>query len=172
DPFGLIRNTGIRSGVREHVGALSGIVSYWRDKAAPLSKEHVVRRYVATYTRAMKFPGRIVFTGPILYDEVGQIITISTAIFEGQAGSMHNPKEDQVFAVIAMDVPVGFLARLLRTTLSICKESRRCVLFDDLGYLVTRGTETGIRKKDSRATTRSPGADAVEKFHMSHLEPQ
>uniref|UniRef100_F1KQN7 VWFA and cache domain-containing protein 1 n=1 Tax=Ascaris suum TaxID=6253 RepID=F1KQN7_ASCSU len=196
DPFGLIRNTGIRSGVREHVGALSGIVSYWRDKAAPLSKEHVVRRYVATsrgvmitypatvirdnydpdlhpwYTRAMKFPGRIVFTGPILYDEVGQIITISTAIFEGQAGSMHNSKEDQVFAVIAMDVPVGFLARLLRSTLSICKESRRCVLFDDLGYLVTRGTETGIRKKDSRAATRSPSADAVEKFHMSHLEPQ
>ncbi|VDM42025.1 unnamed protein product [Toxocara canis] len=196
DPFGLIRNTGIRSGVREHVGALSAIIPYWRDKAAPTSKEYVIRRYVATsrgvmitypatvirdnydpdlhpwYTRAIKFPGRIVLTGPILDDEVGQVITISTAVFEGQAGSMHNSKEDQVFAVVAMDVPIGFLARLLRGTLPVCKESRRCVLFDDLGYVVTRGTEAGVRAKDARAVTRSASADAVEKFHMSHLEPQ
>ncbi|VDK49059.1 unnamed protein product, partial [Gongylonema pulchrum] len=111
DPFGLIRNTGIRPGVREHVRALSAIIPHWRDKVAAATasatSEYVIRRYIATsrgvmitypatvirdnyepdlqpwYTRAVEFPGRIVLTGPFLEDNVGQVVTISTAIFEG-----------------------------------------------------------------------------------------
>lgn len=37
------------------------------------------------FVRATKFPGKIVFTGPFLEDQVGQIVTLSTAIFEGKS---------------------------------------------------------------------------------------
>lgn len=61
DPFGLIRNTGIRSGVREHVGALSGIIPHWRDKAASSSYEFVLRRYIATSRGVMvTYPATVV----------------------------------------------------------------------------------------------------------------
>ncbi|VDO41074.1 unnamed protein product [Onchocerca flexuosa] len=207
DPFGLIRNTGIRLSVREHVGALSGIIPYWRDKAASDSYEFVLRRYIATsrgvmitypatvirdnyepdlqlwYMRANEFPGRIVVTGPFLEDNVGQVVTISTAVFEGkfmieflifrncQAGSMHNSK-NQIFAVVAMDVTVGFFAKLLRTSINVCKESRRCVLFDDLGNVISRGIETSFSNKKTRSYGRNVLWNAVERFHISYLEPQ
>ncbi|MFH4979498.1 hypothetical protein AB6A40_006207 [Gnathostoma spinigerum] len=201
DPFGLIRNTGIRPGVREHVGALSAIIPYWRERAAPRSHDYVIRRYIATsrgvmltypavvvrdnydpnveawYTRALKYPGRLVLTGPVLDSDLGQVFTLSTAIFEGQAGSMHNPKEDQIFAVIAMDLPAPFLAKIIRGTLPICKESRRCVLFDDLGYVLSRGMPFGFDNKSSPSffSSRSQplfADDTVERFHLNHLEPQ
>ncbi|CAG9532415.1 unnamed protein product [Cercopithifilaria johnstoni] len=195
DPFGLIRNTGIRLSVREHVSALSGIIPYWRDKAASDSHEFVLRRYIATsrgvmvtypatvirdsyepdlqlwYVRASEFPGRIVVTGPFLEDSVGQVVTISTAVFEGQAGSMHNSK-DQVFAVVAMDVTAGFFSKLLRSAISVCKESRRCVLFDDMGNVISRGIETSVSNKGTRSYGRSVSWNAVERFHISYLEPQ
>ncbi|VDK74988.1 unnamed protein product [Onchocerca ochengi] len=153
DPFGLIRNAGIRLSVREHVGALSGIIPYWRDKAASDSYEFVLRRYIATsrgvmitypatvirdnyepdvqlwYTRANEFPGRIVVTGPFLEDNIGQVVTISTA-------------------------------------------SRRCVLFDDLGNVISRGIETSFSNKKTRSYGRSVLWNAVERFHISYLEPQ
>ncbi|VIO93667.1 Uncharacterized protein BM_BM10386 [Brugia malayi] len=195
DPFGLIRNTGIRLSVREHVGALSGIIPHWRDKTASDSHEFVLRRYIATsrgvmitypatvirdnyepdlqlwYVRANEFPGRIVVTGPFLEDNVGQVVTISTAVFEGQAGSMHNSK-DQVFAVVAMDVTVGFFSKLLRSAINVCRESRRCVLFDDLGNVISRGIETSVSSKKTRSYGRSVSWNAVERFHISYLEPQ
>uniref|UniRef100_A0A1I7W3V1 VWFA domain-containing protein n=1 Tax=Loa loa TaxID=7209 RepID=A0A1I7W3V1_LOALO len=195
DPFGLIRNTGMRLSVREHVGALSGIIPYWRDKTASDSHEFILRRYIATsrgvmitypatvirdnyepdlqlwYVRANEFPGRIVVTGPFLEDNVGQVVTISTAVFEGQAGSMHNSK-DQVFAVVAMDVTVGFFSKLLRNTINVCKESRRCVLFDDLGNVISRGIETNVSSKKTKSYGRSISWNAVERFHISYLEPQ
>ncbi|VDK83242.1 unnamed protein product [Litomosoides sigmodontis] len=195
DPFGLIRNTGIRLSVREHVGALSGIIPYWRDKVSSDSHHFVLRRYIATsrgvmitypatvirdnyepdsqlwYVRANEFPGRIIVTGPFLEDNVGQVVTISTAVFEGHAGSMHNSK-DQVFAVVAMDVTVGFFSKLLRSAISICKKSRRCVLFDDLGNVISRGIETTACNKKTRSYGRSVSWSAVERFHISYLEPQ
>ncbi|MCP9259045.1 VWFA and cache domain-containing protein 1 [Dirofilaria immitis] len=195
DPLGLIRNAGIRLSVREHVSALSGIIPYWRDKAAGDSHEFILRRYIATsrgvmitypatvirdnyepdlelwYVRANEFPGKIVVTGPFLEDNVGQVVTISTAVFEGQAGSMHNSK-NQIFAVIAMDVTVGFFAKLLRSAINICKESRRCILFDDLGNVISRGIETSVSSKKTRSYGRSVSWNAVERFHISYLEPQ
>ncbi|KAL3993882.1 hypothetical protein ACH3XW_19435 [Acanthocheilonema viteae] len=195
DPFGLIRNTGIRLSVREHVNALSAIIPYWRDKTTSDSHEFVLRRYIATtrgvmitypatvirdnyepdlqpwYVRANEFLGRIVVTGPFLEDNVGQVVTISTAVFEGQAGTMHN-SNDQVFAVVAMDVTTGFFSKLLRSTINVCKESRRCVLFDDLGNVISRGIETIVSSKKTRSYGRSVSWNAVERFHISYLEPQ
>ncbi|VDM98661.1 unnamed protein product [Thelazia callipaeda] len=195
DPFGLVRNTGIRPGVREHVGALSKIISYWRDKIASKSHEFVLRRYIATsrgvmvtypafvvrdnyepdlqpwYVRAKEFPGKIVMTGPFLEDSVGQIVTISTAIFEREAGDVHSSR-DQIFAVVAMDVTVEFFAKLLLSTINSCKESRRCILFTDLGNVISQGIEIRFLGKKTRSFGTTVSWNAIERFHISHLEPQ
>lgn len=47
--------------VREHVGALSGIIPYWRDKAASNSHEFVLRRYIATSRGVMiTYPATVI----------------------------------------------------------------------------------------------------------------
>uniref|UniRef100_A0A0N5AVC3 VWFA domain-containing protein n=1 Tax=Syphacia muris TaxID=451379 RepID=A0A0N5AVC3_9BILA len=195
DRVDLSFNIGIRRGVREHVFALWKIIKYWKIVVLKF-KNQVIRHYIATplgimltypatvirqeyrpttqswYTRALKYPGRIVFTGPKLDSKLGLIVTVSTAIFEGRAKRMHNSETDQVFAVIAMDVPVGFLLRVLRDNVPACKQQRRCILFDDVGYVLARGIETGFPVKELNLSGRSSLADAVEKFHVSHLEPQ
>uniref|UniRef100_A0A2K6VIU5 VWFA domain-containing protein n=1 Tax=Onchocerca volvulus TaxID=6282 RepID=A0A2K6VIU5_ONCVO len=173
DPFGLIRNAGIRLSVREHVGALSGIIPYWRDKAASDSYEFVLRRYIATSRGVMiTYPATVIRDN---YEPDVQLwlvfITFRIPVQFCQAGSMHNSK-DQIFAVVAMDVTVGFFAKLLRTSINICKESRRCVLFDDLGNVISRGIETSFSNKKTRSYGRSVLWNAVERFHISYLEPQ
>lgn len=51
---------------------------------------------------------------------------------------MHHPTEDRVVAVMAVDVPLTFLYKLIDDTLmNFCREQRMyCFLFDDRGYVV------------------------------------
>lgn len=51
-------------------------------------------------------------------------------------------------------------------------QSRRCVLFDDLGNVFARGAETSLPSKKIRPSGRSTLWNAVERFHISYLEPQ
>lgn len=61
DGAGLIRNTGIRPGVREDVGALASIVDEWQQRfASSPYQKHILRRFVATNRGVMvTFPATV-----------------------------------------------------------------------------------------------------------------
>lgn len=106
----LIANPGLKVGVRGDVHAVIRIIPTWKSRleSSDLSK-FIVRKYVATpngvfvvypgalfdkafdhtrrewYSRAMKNPGKVVFTAPYLdVGGAGYIVTISHTIFEGK----------------------------------------------------------------------------------------
>lgn len=65
----------------------------------------------------------------------GNLVTISHTVYEGKA-AMHQPG-DAVVAVMAVDVPLTFIYKLLYDSLSICRESSiDCFLFNEYGYVV------------------------------------
>ncbi len=65
DSAGLIRNTGVRLGVREHVGILASIINEWRRLFINSSyRKHIIRRFVATNRGVM-----VVFPATVVNDE-------------------------------------------------------------------------------------------------------
>lgn len=73
-------------------------------------------------------------TGPYQDGSAGDIVTISHTLYEGEGAAMHLP-DDQVFAVMGMDVSVDFLYKILNDSVSVCRQVS-CVQYVSLWVLV------------------------------------
>lgn len=87
------------------------------------------------YGKALEYPDKIILTPPYL-DATGSgyVITLSqiAGYFMGQRNS------DHAYAVVSMDVTMGYIMRLLLEMFPFCNEATvKCFLMDDKGYLVT-----------------------------------
>lgn len=92
----------------------------------------------AWYVKSHEYPGKIILTPPYLdAGGAGYVVTLSHTIYEGRSASLHS-NEDPVFATMSMDLPMSYIARLLREMFPFCKESTiKCFLMDDKGLLVS-----------------------------------
>ncbi|KAE8746531.1 hypothetical protein FOCC_FOCC006765 [Frankliniella occidentalis] len=185
DQSRVLANPGLKPGVRDDVGAVSGVVQHWKQQQLRGKlRKYTVRRYVATpsgvlvsypsspiedsfdptrrhwYTRAMEFPGRVVLTAPYLdVGGAGYIVTLSHTIFEGRPAALHS-SNDAVVAVIGVDFTMGYLYKLLLDTMPFCEERNiKCFLMDDKGYLIAHPS-----------LTETSGRQPLEQQHITHKE--
>ncbi|KFD55148.1 hypothetical protein M513_04066, partial [Trichuris suis] len=162
DTTRLITNPGLKVNIRREIGALRKISTEWKRLATEGEFQScVLRRYLATpsgvmltfpamlthqqydpvqrdwFQRAVQHPSKVVITGPNIDPSgFGHVVSLSHTIYEGKAAAMHHVN-DLVVAVLAIDVPVTFLYKMLYKHVTICREQDiNCFLFDDRGYIV------------------------------------
>lgn len=163
DNTGLLVNPGLLPRIRNDVNVLYSVMEHLKKRHLQNDefKNYIIRRYAATisgvlqiypgcllpadfepstrpwFLKAMQHPGKIVITEPYLDSGgAGYIITIAHTIFEGKANALHNPARDSAVAIIALDVPYGFLYKLILDT-PLCQENNiKCILFENEGYLI------------------------------------
>lgn len=108
------------------------------------------------YGKALEHPDKVIMTPPYL-DATGSgyVVTLSqiaSYFIEDQRNS------DHAFAVVSMDVTMGYVMRLLLEMFPFCNETTvRCFLMDDKGYLVTHP-----------ALLEASGK--IEQQHLTHKE--
>uniref|UniRef100_A0A5S6Q9P4 VWFA domain-containing protein n=1 Tax=Trichuris muris TaxID=70415 RepID=A0A5S6Q9P4_TRIMR len=162
DTTRLITNPGLKVNIRREIGALRKISTEWKRLATEGEFQScVLRRYLATpsgvmltfpavlmhqqydpvqrewFQRAVQHPSKVVITGPVIDPSgFGHVVSLSHTVYEGKAAAMHHVN-DLVVAVLAIDVPVTFLYKMLYKHVTICREQDiNCFLFDDRGYIV------------------------------------
>lgn len=88
----------------------------------------------AWYMKAIELPGRIVITPPYLdAGGSGFVVTLSQVVHEGRSVGLHS-NTDPAIAVMAMDITLGYLARMLNNLFPLCTETNiKCFLMDDKG---------------------------------------
>lgn len=105
----------------------------------------------------------------------GNIVTISHTVYEGKA-AMHQPG-DAVVAVMAVDVPVTFVYKLLYDSLSICRETNiDCFLFNEYGYVVANKNSFTVDEQLLTQSQQQNGQNQVyqqpqaptEVMHIAH----
>jgi hypothetical protein len=79
------------------------------------------------YKKAVKYPGRIIITGPYIDASVGEIVTISHAMYLSG---------DKLFAVMGMDVTIDFIYKILRDALPTCKQVSIYPEYPEYSYLI------------------------------------
>ncbi|XP_045532868.1 VWFA and cache domain-containing protein 1 [Pieris brassicae] len=173
---GLLSNPGLKSEIQHDVGFLNSILSFYKRQHlhGSLSK-YVVRRYAVTdsgvlvmfpgtvleydyepvrrpwYTHAIENPGKIILTSPNLdVGGAGYIVTISFSIKSPSYPAM----------VVAMDVTMGFLYKLLIDSSPLCSMSyNKCFMMNNRGYLVSH---PGLMDPN--------GSGPIEQQHITHKE--
>ena len=113
----------------------------------------------AWYGKALEHSGKIILTTPYLDAAgAGYIVTLSHTIYEGRSASLH-ANSDPIYGVMSMDLPISYLARLLRDMFPFCNESTiKCFLMDDKGWLV------------SHRALLEPGSKLDQAQHLTHKE--
>lgn len=108
------------------------------------------------YGKALEHPDKVVLTPPYLdAGGSGYVITLSQVIKISMA---KNKSADYVLAVLAMDVSMGYIAKLLAHMFSFCTDATvKCFLMDDKGYLVSHPTLLEATGK-------------IEQQHLTHKE--
>eukprot|EP00096_Caligus_rogercresseyi_P012429 TRINITY_DN5207_c0_g1_i1.p1 TRINITY_DN5207_c0_g1~~TRINITY_DN5207_c0_g1_i1.p1 ORF type:complete len:1039 (+),score=214.54 TRINITY_DN5207_c0_g1_i1:81-3197(+) len=173
-------NPGIRVRIKEEVLLLSQITPFWKAKAFDSGlNNYIVRRYVATlsgilyvypgirfshldmdpkkqewFLRASKFPGRVILSPPRLDPTgAGYIVTLSRTLYHTQTRVPST--------VLAMDMTLGYIYKVLINTLPTCKASHtnRCFIFDHEGYVI-------VHPKVLK------GLNIGKKYHLTQIEPQ
>lgn len=176
-------NPGFQTGVKDDLLLVFQMTSIWRNMSYDSGlNNYIVRRFAATksglfyaypgspvqtgfqaqkqewYLDAVKFPGRVVVSGPQLDPGgAGYIVTLSQAI------AAADDNGGNVLAVIGMDITLGYVYKMLLNTMPDCASAAgnvRCFLFDDEGFLVAHPTILDPRQKHK-----------VEGQHLTHLEP-
>ncbi|XP_046837698.1 VWFA and cache domain-containing protein 1 [Vespa crabro] len=182
DLTGLLANPGLHHSVRPDVVTLSKALEHFKERHIESSiNEFVIRRYIIGttsgalevfpgiiidsgldpkrriwYGKALKYPGKIVFTGPYLdAGGSGYVVTLSHSIQHSKYGQNN---DNAVMAVMSMDVTMGYISRLLIEMFPFCKDSTiKCFLMDDMGYLVSHPSLLQPMSK-------------VEQQHLTHKE--
>ncbi|KAF7414483.1 hypothetical protein HZH68_002972 [Vespula germanica] len=182
DLTGLLANPGLHHSVRPDVVTLSKALEHFKKKhIESLINEFVIRRYIIAttsgalevfpgiiidssldpkrriwYGKALKYPGKVVFTGPYLdAGGSGYVVTLSHSIQHSIYGQNN---DNTVIAVMSMDVTMGYISRLLIKMFPFCKDSTvKCFLMDDMGYLVSHPSLLQPMSK-------------VEQQHLTHKE--
>lgn len=108
------------------------------------------------YGKALEHPDKVVLSPPYLdAGGSGYVITLSQVV---KVATVRNESADYVIAVLAMDVSMGYIARLLSDMFPFCDDATvKCFLMDDKGYLVSHPTLLEASGK-------------VEQQHLTHKE--
>ncbi|CAI4232937.1 unnamed protein product [Auanema sp. JU1783] len=106
------------------------------------------------FQEAMKNEGKLVATGPYLKAHLGEVIVLSMTVSFA--------KNESVFGVLGLEIPTAYFRLLLAESLSLCSQSRRCVIFTASGSIIYAGEESEKARISS---------DVLERFHISHQEP-
>lgn len=179
DSTRLLSNPGLKSDIRNDVGILNPMLSYFkRQHIYGAYNKYIVRRYAASehgvlvmfpgsimesdfepnrkpwFMRALHNPGKLVLTPPHLdAGGAGYIITVSQAT----TGTSRSPKPS---IVLSMDMSMGYLYKMLLDSLPPCVEHNiKCFIMDDRGYLLSHpGLVDPAR------------SGPVERQHVTHKE--
>lgn len=184
-----VPNPGLKENIIEDVKILNFMNDFWKYTFENSdTAKYIVRKYIATvsgaflmypgsllensfypksrswYSRAIEDPERMIFIPPYIdIGGSGYIITISQAIYkknltDGAIGG----GSDYVWAVMAIDLTVGYFYKIIDEMVPICKQNRAsCFLIDDYGYLIVH------------SSLSKPGLmSLVERQHITHKEPQ
>ncbi|KAK2588046.1 hypothetical protein KPH14_004115 [Odynerus spinipes] len=182
DLTGLLANPGLHHFVRPDVVTLSKALEHFKKRHIESTiNKFIIRRYIVAvtsgalevfpgiiidsgldpkrrtwYRKALKHPGRIVFTPPYLdAGGSGYVVTLSHSIQYSAHGKNNG---NAVIAVMSMDVTMGYIYRLLLDMFPFCKDSAvKCLLMDDMGYLVSHPSLLQPMSK-------------VEQQHLTHKE--
>lgn len=173
---GLLSNPGLKDEIQQDVGFLNSILSFYkRQHLHGTYSKYIVRRYAVTesgvlvmfpgtvleydyepvrrpwYTGALENPGKIILTPPNLdVGGAGYIVTISYAVKSPFYPTM----------VVAMDVTMGFLYKLLIDSMPLCAMSYvKCFIMNNRGYLVSH---PGLMDPNS--------SGPIEQQHITHKE--
>ncbi|XP_059049565.1 VWFA and cache domain-containing protein CG16868 [Achroia grisella] len=174
--YGLLSNPGLKNEIQQDVGFLNPILSFYkRQHLHGAYSKYIVRRYAVTdsgvlvmfpgtvleydyepvkrpwYTYAVEYPGKIILTPPNLdVGGAGYIVSISYAV--------NSPM--QPTKVVAMDVTMGFLYKLLIDSFPLCALSYvKCFIMNNRGYLVSH---PGLMDPNS--------SGPIEQQHITHKE--
>ena len=180
DPTRLIANPGLKTGIRDEVGAVAGLVDRWKQQAhgSPLNNYIVRRRVVTPRGVQLAYPGagaregsdpsfssmyRTASTWPHLVSlspphldpgGAGYIITMASVV---------TTNNDTPVAVIQADFTQGYFHKIVNDSLygDLCYlENITCFLMDHRGYLLTHPRLT---YRDTKLTGLN--------VHLTHLEP-
>ncbi|CAB4061739.1 unnamed protein product [Lepeophtheirus salmonis] len=175
-------NPGLRNGIKQEVLLLTQVTPFWKAKTFDSGlNNYIVRRYVATlsgilyvypgirfsnidmdprmqewFLKASKFPDKVILSSPSLDPGgAGFIVTLSRAI--------SHPRYHEASTIVAMDLTLGYVYKMLINTFPICKETSyiRCFIFDHEGYVIAHPKLIKVHTKDNK-----------KKYHITHLEPQ
>lgn len=180
DSSRFLSNPGLRSDIRNDVGLLYPMLSYFKQQHIHGSyNKYIVRRYTSTdhgvlvmfpgsilesdyepnrkswFSKALLNPGKIILTPPYLdVGGAGYIVTISYA--------PRDPSTDsKPVLVVSMDITMGFLYKMLADSLLMCATSHiKCFIMDEQGYLLSHPSLFDRK-----------GTGPIEQQHITHKEP-
>ncbi|KAI5643387.1 cache domain-containing protein [Phthorimaea operculella] len=172
----VMDSTGLKNEIQQDVGFLNSILSFYkRQHLHGAYSKYIVRRYAVTesgvlvmfpgtvleydyepvrrpwYTYALENPGKIILTPPNLdVGGAGYVVSISYAVKSPFYPTM----------VVAMDVTMGFLYKLLIDSMPLCAMPyAKCFIMNNRGYLVSH---PGLMDPNS--------SGPIEQQHITHKE--
>lgn len=179
-----VENPGLRRGVKEDVQLMATMTSLWKEllETSETSK-YIVRKYLTTtsgafmvypgslldqsyepknrpwYSKAVANSGKLIFMPPYVdVGGAGYIVTLSQAI---QTNRKQFESEDDVWAVMSVDLTLGYFHKIIDEMVPICSGSQSsCFIMDDYGYLVVH------------SSFLRPFNVFSEQQHITHKEPQ
>ncbi|XP_072938876.1 VWFA and cache domain-containing protein CG16868-like [Epargyreus clarus] len=173
---GLLSNPGLKNEIQQDVGFLNSILSFYKTQHLHGAySKYIVRRYAVTesgvlvmfpgtvleydyepvkrpwYTYALENPDKIILTPPNLdVGGAGYVVSISYAVKSPYYPTM----------VVAMDITMGFLYKLLIDSMPLCAMSYiKCFIMNNRGYLVSH---PGLMDPN--------GSGPIEQQHITHKE--
>ncbi|XP_076811767.1 VWFA and cache domain-containing protein 1-like isoform X7 [Clavelina lepadiformis] len=157
-------NQGLKVGIKDEVVATSYAERWWTElHENPDIEEEVVWRYIGTKNGVFRhFPGT---RYPDDYDPVlrpwfehalanrgsnvlslpyidaasgATIVTLSRVLFEGKFGGIHDVINDEVVAVMGVDILLSYFQTVLAEFFPDCinDDSTRCMLMDKAGFVI------------------------------------
>ncbi|XP_076811760.1 VWFA and cache domain-containing protein 1-like isoform X2 [Clavelina lepadiformis] len=157
-------NQGLKVGIKDEVVATSYAERWWTElHENPDIEEEVVWRYIGTKNGVFRhFPGT---RYPDDYDPVlrpwfehalanrgsnvlslpyidaasgATIVTLSRVLFEGKFGGLHDVINDEIVAVMGVDILLSYFRTVLAEFFPDCvyDESNRCLLMDKAGFVI------------------------------------
>ena len=187
DRSDLIVNPGFKPNVRPDLILVNELIDHWQRRNQEITEcsKYVVRKYIAVvsgsftvfpgslmdlsyrpknrpwYIRAISEPEKIHLLPP--YMDVGgsgYIVTISQAIYKTTNQSKYS-ENDEVWAVIGIDLTLGYFHRILDAMVSICRRDKAsCFLVDQFGYIIVHSSLSNM-----------PTLAMIERQHLTHKEP-
>ncbi|VVD06179.1 unnamed protein product [Leptidea sinapis] len=173
---GLLSNPGLKDEIQQDVGFLNSLLTFYKRQHIHGSlSRYVIRRYAATesgvlvmypgtvleydyepvrrpwYIYASENPGKLILSPPTLdVGGAGYVVSLSYSVKSPMYPTM----------VLAIDVTMGFLYKLLIDNFPVCATTHvKCFIMNDRGYLVSH---PGLMDPKS--------SGPIEQQHITHKE--
>ncbi|KAJ8980589.1 hypothetical protein NQ317_018716 [Molorchus minor] len=148
DDTRLLANPGLKEDVRDEVLALSHVLDFLRKThLSSVMSKFIVRRYASSFTGVLQmFPGSVLKPGlrptkrPWFIRALqhrGRVVFIPPYLDKGGAGYIVTIAYATSQLVVAMDIPYGYMLKMLLKHMSVCLDANvTCFLIDDQGYII------------------------------------